>query len=164
MTVRVNTVGTFPDLALVVVHIQFDEKCTEHLSHVRVPCQERVSAQSWWQIYKDIASLVLDPVAVDEIFAETQSWTKVANQLPQVATTSSIDNKLFGWANMCATSETVGNSISERLDVITTDIDEDKKKRFFNQCMEEGDALNVGMFLSQKRDSKLKCKGVDFMV
>eukprot|EP00974_Lingulodinium_polyedra_P089624 8690270-Lingulodinium_polyedra.AAC.1 len=60
--------------------------------------RSQLSESFWWEIYKPLAALVLDVVAVERIYNATDSWIQVAGYVSSVCALSQVGRKLFGWA------------------------------------------------------------------
>jgi len=109
--VRLNLDAQFPSLTQQLRHL-FDEALCSSFASINA---DGLTLRGWWQIYANIAKMVVNEHDVYRILACESTWLSVSDPLVNVVNGSTLGTKMFSFALQHLTEEKVEATIADSL-------------------------------------------------
>eukprot|EP00974_Lingulodinium_polyedra_P028162 2719504-Lingulodinium_polyedra.AAC.1 len=123
--------------------------------------REKVSPLTFWKLYKSISGLVLDAGLVEKLLQIETEWGEVADTLIQVASSTRIGLRMFGFALEKVLVEKLSKFIDEKISMLNgCHLDSTALQEWVSQTLQECNALPGISFLPMKRLVPISYRGI----
>ena len=130
-------------------------------SHLAAMKRQGVTLATWWDTVKDVATLVIDGVAVEQVIKSENNYHSVAEDLEQLTSASTLGCKMYGFAMAQIVIKRYGDFGEKELDTLSGGISTADLERLTALVESMAQQLRIDELCPEPRDMTMQYQSYD---